>query len=402
MAGVIPFAAMLLGIAVLPLWIPKWWESNRNKGIFTVAISAPALGVIAWLDTHLIQHAAEEYVSFIVLLGSLYYIAGGVVVRGRLRPSPFVNAGMLGFGAILASLIGTTGASMVMIRPFLRANRIRASTRHLPVFFIFVVSNAGGLLTPIGDPPLFLGYLRGVPFTWTLQLWPTWLLVNGTLVGLFLLFELRSLGLSKLDGEESEPVSIAGAWNLLLLAGVVASAALLGAVWRELSMVALTGISATVTRKEWRDENGFTTHPIAEVAVLFAGIFLTMQPALTILQTEGPRLGLTGPQAFFWASGLLSSVLDNAPTYLTFFTVAQAASAGAGDLVAGVRPELLVAISLGSVLMGANTYIGNGPNFMVKSISEESGFSTPSFFGFIAWSALILGPLWLLVAALVL
>ncbi|MBI2375558.1 MAG: sodium:proton antiporter [Deltaproteobacteria bacterium] len=398
-----PFVVLLLGIATLPLWVPKWWEPNLNKGIFAAAVALPGLGIVMWLDPHMVPHAASEYISFIILIGSLYVISGGVVLRATIRPSPIINTSILGLGAILASLIGTTGASMVLIRPFLRANQIRGSTRHLPIFFIFIVSNAGGLLTPVGDPPLFLGYLRGVPFTWTLGLFPQWLMVNATLLAIFFLFEVRAnRGAGITEVPEGSAISVVGLRNLGFLAGVVVSAATLPEVVREAVTLALAAGSWLATPKDWRDENGFTTHPLVEVAVLFAAIFLTMQPALAILRSEGASLGIETPRHFFFVSGLLSSVLDNAPTYLTFFTVGQAMSAGGAGLVAGVRPDILAAVSLGSVLMGANTYIGNGPNFMVRSIAEESGFSTPSFFGYMVWSAAILGPLWLIIGFLVL
>jgi Na+/H+ antiporter NhaD/arsenite permease-like protein len=401
--GVLPFVVILLGIAVLPLLVPHFWEHNKNKGLFVAVITLPTLAWLFSLDHHLILHAAEEYFSFICLLGSLYVVAGGIVLRGDLRSSPFANAGLLGAGAVLASLVGTTGASMLLIRPFLRANRIRTVTRHLPIFFIFVVSNAGGLLTPLGDPPLFLGFLRGVPFTWTLHLWPEWLVVNGVLIGLFFLIDYRATQAAGAQPElEKKPVSLAGTHNLIFLAMVVASAALLPFGWREAGMVGALVLSTFTTKKELRAENGFTYHPIAEVAILFAGIFVTMQPALQLLTHLGPEMGLSTPRQFFWASGLLSSFLDNAPTYLTFFTVAQ--SLGGADLVAntGVAFGTLTAISLGAVLMGANTYIGNGPNFMVKAICDEAGFKTPSFIGYLAWSGGILLPLWAVLSFLVL
>lgn len=402
-AGVIPFVVILLGIAVLPLAAPHFWETNRNKALFTLAITVPTAGWLLSFDPHLVLHAGEEYFSFLCLLGSLYVVAGGLVLRGELRSSPFANAGLLAGGAVLASLVGTTGASMLLIRPFLRANRVRTVTRHLPIFFIFIVSNAGGLLTPLGDPPLFLGFLRGVPFTWTLHLWPEWLLVNGVLITLFLFIDYRATQAAGAPPQlEEKPVSLAGVHNLLFLGAVVASAALLPFGWRELGMLSALILSVVTTKSELRKENGFTYHPIAEVAILFLGIFVTMQPALQILMHHGPEMGLSSPRQFFWASGLLSSFLDNAPTYLTFFTVAQ--SLGGPDPVAatGVAAATLTAVSLGSVLMGANTYIGNGPNFMVKAICDEAGFKTPSFFGYMAWSCGILVPLWIALSFFVL
>lgn len=400
MLSILPFAVLLLGIAILPLVKPHWWESNANKAKFSALVGLPMLGWLAYFDAHMILHAGEEYFSFICLLGSLYIIAGGIVMRGEIKPTPLANAGLLLLGTLLASVIGTTGASMLLIRPYLRANRIRSSTRHLPIFFIFCVSNCGGLLTPLGDPPLFLGFLRGVPFTWTFVLWKEWVFVNGIIITLFTLLDWR---LTRKEGGipdiERQPVSFAGLHNLVFLAGVVLSAALLPLGWLELGMAAATAGSLLTTKKSLKAENGFTFHPIEEVAILFAAIFTTMQPALALLQVMGPELGLSTPQHFFFVTGLLSSVLDNAPTYVTFFTVAQSLPDAPGALlVAGIAEPILIAISLGAVFMGANTYIGNGPNFMVKSICDEAGFKTPSFFGYMIWSIGILGPIWALVA----
>lgn len=396
--AVAPFVILLLGIAILPLIRGHWWEKNRNKALFTALVAVPAAVWILFLRAPLLAHAAEEYVAFIILLGSLYVTAGGLVVRGEIRASPFANAGILAGGAILASLIGTTGASMLLIRPFLRANRVRDGVRHLPVFFIFIVSNAGGLLTPLGDPPLFLGFLRGVPFTWTLRLFPEWMFAVGVLITVFFAIDWWTFrqggGSAELD---RKPVSVAGLHNLIFLAMIVGSAAFLPAIAREGTMLAAAAGSLYTTRRELREENGFTYNPIAEVAILFLGIFITMQPALELLRALGPKLGVDTPGDFYWASGLLSSFLDNAPTYLTFFTIAQSVPLEGATLIAGVPEPFLIAISLGAVLMGANTYIGNGPNFMVKAIADEAGFKTPSFFGYMLWSIAILGPIWLLI-----
>ncbi len=398
--AVIPFVLILLGIAVLPLVRHHWWEQNKNKAIFAAIITVPTIGYLLTLDWHMLLHAGEEYVSFIALLGSLYIVSGGIVLRGELKSSPFANSALLAVGSVLASMIGTTGASMLLIRPMLRANRVRDYTRHIPIFFIFCVSNAGGLLTPLGDPPLFLGFLRGVPFTWTFQLVPEWAFVNAVLIGVFFLIDYRTVRGSGTAEIEREPVSLVGAHNFLYLGMVVASAALLPLGWRELGMVIATVLSLVTTKKTLREENGFTYHPIEEVAILFAGIFVTMQPALGLLRELGPKMGLDSPEAFYAITGILSSFLDNAPTYVTFFTVAQSLPPGDMTVVAGVPEPYLIAISLGAVFMGANTYIGNGPNFMVKSICDEAGFSTPTFFGYMAWSIGILTPIWVLVALL--
>ncbi len=409
--SVAPFVAILLGIAVLPLVAGRFWERNTNKALVSVALGAPIVAWIATYDRTVLLHAAHEYVAFIVLLGSLYVIAGGIVVRGTLAGTPGLNTVLLAIGALLASVIGTTGASMLLIRPLLRANSVRRRKAHVVVFFIFVVSNAGGLLTPLGDPPLFLGFLRGVPFLWTLRLWREWAFVNGVLLVLFhfvdsAVFRREDLetpgDLDEVAVRHQVPIHLAGAHNILFLAGVVAVLLAAGSLSlppgvQEGGMALMAGLSWATTARTLRAENGFSWHPIAEVAVLFVGIFATMVPALAILNARGAELGLHAPWQFFWASGALSSFLDNAPTYLTFASAASGlAGTDAGrlqQLVAhGHGAELLAAVSLGSVLMGANTYVGNGPNFMVKAIAEQSGVRMPSFFGYLAWSGAVLLP----------
>ncbi len=414
--SVAPFGAILLGIAVLPLVAGRFWERNANKALVSVALGAPVVAWIAAYDRTVLLHTAHEYVAFIVLLGSLYVIAGGIVVRGTLAGTPGLNMGLLGIGAVLASLIGTTGASMLLVRPLLRANSVRRRKAHVVVFFIFVVSNAGGLLTPLGDPPLFLGFLRGVPFLWTLRLWREWAFVNGVLLVLFHLVDsavfrredLETPGdLDEVAVRHQVPVHLAGAHNFLFLAGVVAVLLASGSLSlppgvQEAGMALMAGLSWATTPRTLRAENGFSWHPIAEVAVIFVGIFATMIPALAILNARGAELGLHAPWQFFWASGVLSSFLDNAPTYLTFASAASGlAGTDAGrlqELIAhGHGAQLLAAVSLGAVLMGANTYIGNGPNFMVKAIAEQSGVRMPSFFGYLAWSGAVLLPIFVAV-----
>ncbi len=417
--SVAPFVALLLSIAVLPLVVPHWWEHNRNKAIVAVILGAPVAVWIATLDAAALGHTAHEYLSFIILLGALFIISGGVVVRGTLAGTPGVNAALLGIGAVLASWIGTTGASMLLIRPLLRANELRQRKAHVVIFFIFVVSNTGGLLTPLGDPPLFLGFLRGVPFFWTLHLAPEWLLINGLLLALFYVVDstifrredIRTPGdLDTLAEKHKVPLSIAGKWNFLYLAGVVATILTCGythppAGVQEAGMLAMAGLSLATTPKSLRQEIGFSWTPIIEVAVLFAGIFATMIPALAILNARGDELGLSEPWQFFWAAGTLSSFLDNAPTYLTFTAAASGLMGTDANALhqlvdGGLGERLLVAVSMGAVFMGANTYIGNGPNFMVKAIAEQGGVKMPSFFGYMAWSGGILIPLFVLVTFL--
>jgi Na+/H+ antiporter NhaD/arsenite permease-like protein len=335
-------------------------------------------------------HSATEYVSFLALLGSLYVIAGGIHVGGDLKATPRNNALLLGLGALLANLVGTTGASMLLIRVLLNTNDERRHTKHLPFFFILIVSNCAGLLTPLGDPPLFLGYLRGVPFSWTFSLFPYWALAMVYLLGAFYVVDSRAYAREAKqdlvrDTMEARPLRIQGAGNFGLL-GLVVASIFLPTPARELCMLALAVISVVVLPKQARTENKFGYGPIIEVAVLFAGIFVTMVPALAILGARGAELGITQPYQFFLVTGALSSVLDNAPTYLTFLSAAQ--SLHVGDDVVGVSNVYLTAISVGAVFMGANTYIGNGPNFMVKAIAEEAGLTMPSFFGY-AWRAVL-------------
>ena len=417
--SVLPFAAMLLAIAVLPLAAPGFWDRNRNKALLSLALGLPVAAWMASLEPMVLAHAAHEYAAFILLLGALFVISGGIVVRGTLAGTPGLNTALIAIGAVLASLIGTTGASMVLIRPLLRANSVRRRKQHVVVFFIFVVANAGGLLTPLGDPPLFLGFLRGVPFLWTLRLWPEWLFVNGALLLLFFVIDstifraedLASPGdLDKVAVEHEVPVHVAGKRNVLYLAGVVAvlvAAARLQppAGVQEAGLAAMAALSWFTTPRALHAENGYTWHPIEEVAILFAGIFATMIPALEILNARGAELGLRAPWHFFWASGALSSFLDNAPTYLTFTAAASgvvgADAARLGGLLASEQGRaLLAAVSLGSVLMGANTYIGNGPNFMVKAIAEHGGLRMPGFFRYMAWSGAVLIPLFVAVTFL--
>jgi Na+/H+ antiporter NhaD/arsenite permease-like protein len=306
-------------------------------------------------------------------------------------------------GSLLASFIGTTGASMLLIRPLLQTNRERRHVTHTVIFFVFLVSNIGGMLTPLGDPPLFLGYLQGVPFTWTFRLWPQWLLLVGALLVLYLVWDTRQYAREPLaalsrDRREVEPLRVSGGLNALGLCMIVLAVALLHAPLREVAIVALAALSLWLTPRAIRRANEFTAAPMVEVAVLFFGIFLTMIPALELLRLRGNELGVRQTWQFFWASGALSSFLDNAPTYLTFLALAQGLRLA--DEVVGIPHAILTAISVGAVAMGANTYIGNAPNFMVKAIAEEAGVKMPSFFGYMLYSGAILVPLFLLVTLL--
>jgi Na+/H+ antiporter NhaD/arsenite permease-like protein len=424
---VLPFVALLLAIAILPLLAPHFWESNRSKGLVAALLSLPvAIYLVAAhgaTGVHELTEKAKEYASFIVLLASLFVVTGGIYVRGSLAGTPLVNTGVLGLGALLASWIGTTGASVLLIRPLLRANASRQRKAHIVVFFIFVVSNCGGLLTPLGDPPLFLGFLKGVPFDWTFRLWRGWLLVNGVLLVIFNVWDQRVLAReererpgSQLEAVmEHEPLGIEGAANFGFLAAIVAiifaagsGAGNGGEPWpfgvQEGLMLGVTVLAYGTTPGRIRSANAFGFGPIIEVAVLFAGIFVTMAPALLLLNANAKHFGISEPWHFFWATGLLSSFLDNAPTYLTF---AATACGLEGIPLEGrylaqyltLGPDagmILASISTGAVFMGANTYIGNGPNFMVKAIAEENGVPMPSFFGYMVFSGAVLIPVFVL------
>lgn len=400
-----PFAVILLLIAIMPLAFPRFWEKNLNKSMVAAVVSIPVLIFMIAKSPRSLGSAVEDYISFIILLASLFIISGGILVKGDLKATPVVNTVFLLVGAIAANLIGTTGASMLLIRPLLSTIRERKHIIHIPVFFIFIVSNIGGSLTPLGDPPLFMGYLRGVPFTWTFRLFPIWLFAVIVLSIVFFIwdsiaYKKEDLNSLKEDIQNKTPLMITGKINLLFLLGVIAAVfCQVPAPYRELIMVLMIVMSLVFTKKELRVENNFTYGPIIEVAILFAGIFITMVPLLMLLETKGAALGIVKPWQFFWFSGGLSSFLDNTPTYVTFASLASSVTQSLGhggfpivDGI-GVREDLLLAISAGSVFMGANTYIGNGPNFMVKSIAEEQGVEVPHFFGYMLYSICVLIPL---------
>ena len=401
--AVLPFVAMLLAIAICPLWVPHWWERNRNKLLLSCALGLPVAGVYLAQRPAALLHTLEEYLSFMLLLAALYTISGGIRLTGDLEATPLTNTAFLAVGSVLASLIGTTGASVLLIRALLETNRERSRVIHTVVFFIFLVSNIGGLLTPIGDPPLLLGYLKGVPFFWALRLWRHWLVAVGALLVTYFVWDSihharEPLARLRRDRSELRPLRVEGAVNALALLGVVAAIALLHAPWREGLILGLAGVSLWLTpRRIWR-ANGFTAAPMVEVAVLFLGIFLTMIPALEILRARGPELSVQAPWQFFWATGLLSSFLDNAPTYLAFLALAQ--GLGLTNDVVGVSHEVLAAISVGAVFMGASTYVGNAPNFMIKAMVEQSGVKMPTFLGYIGYSAAILLPLFVVLTFL--
>jgi len=412
--SVAPFISMLLSIAIVPLMTPGWWDKNSNKLLVSLGASIPVLAVLLPAGWHLLLHYLLDYFSFMVLLGALFVISGGIYVKGEFAGTPLVNTAFLAIGAVLANLVGTTGASMLLIRPYLRANHARQRRAHLVVFFIFVVSNVGGLLTPLGDPPLFLGFLRGVPFQWTLNLLPVWAATVGVLLVVFNFYDQHIFVREDVEtpgalAEEVQPrrrIQIQGSLNFLYLLGVMSAAFLSGYFqWQkgiqETLMIAMALLSWFTTPRSVHHANHFHFHPIAEVAALFIGIFVTMIPALEILNMRAAAFNLREPWHYFWMSGGLSSFLDNAPTYLTFTAMASGLVGGTAENLSGLPnselgESLLRAVSCGAVMMGANTYIGNGPNFMVKSIAERSGIQMPSFAGYMVYSGVILIPTFIL------
>ncbi len=440
----LPFIALLLAIAIVPFINRHWWEKNYlfvsfGLGLVTVAYYLFWLGNPARM-----WHTFSEYVSFVVLIGSLFVVAGGIHIRIRGESTPIANVFLLAIGAVMSNIIGTTGASMILIRPFLRVNKHRIKPFHV-VFFIFVVSNLGGALTPIGDPPLFLGYLRGIPFFWVLEnVWLIWLVVVGGVLAIFFVLDLRSFralprSVKNTIEHTPEEGEVVGLQNVFFLAMIIVAVFVARPLYiRELLMVVAAAGSYFTTHREIHKKNDFNFQPIKEVAILFAGIFATMVPALDWLELNAGGLGIHTAGHFYWATGSLSAFLDNAPTYLNFLsaaiglfvnndivtqvqhlvqtygtalphlTGAQAAEIKATyetllkyhfDLVAagsvptddiatayliGNHSIYIQAISIGAVFFGACSYIGNGPNFMVKSIAEQSGVHCPSFFGYIA------------------
>ncbi len=433
--SIIPFAGLLLSIAIMPMVAEHFWHKNRNQLLVAMGWATPVLAYLLWLiftdhgtlghdASHSLSHALEEYVSFMALLGSLYTISGGILLRGDLRATPLINTTFLAVGAVLANFIGTTGASMLLIRPMLRTNSERTNTWHTPLFFIFIVSNVGGALTPIGDPPLFLGYLRGVDFFWTVwHLGPIWVPTIITLLVMYFAvdtwqFRREEKAAVTRDIAQIEPLGLDGKINFLLLVGVVACVLLLSPdpevhdlrhyYLRELGMAGLAVVSVMATPRSVRHRNAFNWSPILEVAALFIGIFIAMIPATALLQAHGSELGITEAWQYFWATGALSAFLDNAPTYVTFAAMACGtdptcvSAENLAPLSTGEFSHVLVAISLGAVFMGAGSYIGNGPNFMVRSIAEQAGYKMPSFFGYVAYAAVFLGPVFIAVTLLAL
>ncbi len=388
---ILPFGVLLAAIALLPLLAGKWWLKHYAK--VSLVLGAVTLGYYLFgLQAHArVLDVAHEYVSFIALIGSLFIVSGGIHITVKGESTPFANVIFLLIGALIANVLGTTGASMLLIRPWIRMNKYRVTAHHI-VFFIFIVSNVGGCLTPIGDPPLFLGYLQGVPFWWVLKnCWPMWATGLGILLTMFYVVDRINFARAPRHVREMETAN--ETWKFEGLANLFFLAAIIGAVFikqpiflREAIMLGAALGSYFTTAKPIHESNHFNFHPITEVAILFVGIFATMMPALDWLgRNASELLGQNpAPGLFFWGSGTLSSVLDNAPTYLSFFSALfGAASTDQIPTLLTQSQAALIAISIGSVFFGANTYIGNGPNFMVKSIADQQKIRTPTFLGFI-------------------
>ena len=421
--ALIPFGLMLASIAILPLVAEHWWENNLHKLYVALGLALPASiylisnGMVAQLEHQMLF----DYIPFIVLLGALFVVTGGIHIKGDIQASPLNNTIILFIGYLLASFIGTTGAAMLLIRLLIEINQQREYRTHTILFFIALVANCGGVLTPLGDPPLFLLYLRGADFLWFSQLWIEWLTVGVILLALYytidhyFYYKKENLANVMADMREQKKIKFSGLINVVYLIGIVLSVLFLNPSYfpemgdhhapiyvrfmREIVLITLGVLSLLTTKKSVRADNKFSWEPILEVAYVFIGIFATMTPALIYLNANAASLGINSPWQFYYASGALSAFLDNSPTAVAFHTVALGLPNEAGTtLVAGVSEIILRAIALGAVFFGAMTYIGNGPNFMVKAIAEQSGIKMPSFFGYMTkFSLVVLLPIYIIV-----
>ncbi|MCW8850356.1 MAG: sodium:proton antiporter [Melioribacteraceae bacterium] len=419
--SIIPFLLMLAAIAVLPLKFNHFWEKNRNKLYIAILLSFPVVAYLLYnnFGHELFHTMIFDYLPFIILLGSLFTITGGILLTGDIEATPLTNTIFLGVGAVLASFMGTTGAAMLLVRPIIKTNSERKFKVHTILFFIGIVANCGGLLTPLGDPPLFMMYLRGTPFTWFLSLFQPWLFTNILLLIIYFFVDtyyhkkepqsaiLRDMSVVK-------PINIRGKRNFIFLLGVVLSVAFINDQYfsiiaanhyfmfvRELIIILMGYLSILFTPKLLRVSNNFSWGPIEEVAYLFLGIFITMVPALLYLQSNAESLGINTEIQFYYFTGLLSSFLDNTPTAVTFHSLALGLEQTTGIIVAGIWEEFLKAICLGAVFFGSMTYIGNGPNFMIKAIAEDNNIKMPDFFSYMfKFSLIVLLPVFILVEIL--
>ncbi len=415
--SMLPFVLMLVSIAVLPLTFNHFWEKNKNKLIVSLILSIPVIIYLlsAGLTEKLFETIVFDYLPFIVLLGSLFVITGGIYLTGDIEAKPTINTVFLGIGAVLASFMGTTGAAMLLIRPVIQTNKEREFKVHTILFFIAIVANCGGLLTPLGDPPLFMMYLRGAPFEWFFNLAFEWLLTNFLLLLLYFIadnyyYKKEKPSTIQFDKTAIRPIKIAGRINFFYLIGVILAVAFLNEQYlpfiktnhyfkfiREITIIAMAYLSMLTTPKITRTSNNFTWGPIQEVAYLFLGIFITMVPCLLYLESNARHLGVNTTTQFYYYTGLLSSFLDNTPTAVTFHSLALGLQQSAPTLVAGIPEEILKAICTAAVFFGAMTYIGNGPNFMVKAVAEENNIKMPDFFSYmIKFSIIILLPIFII------
>lgn len=397
----LPFPALVLGIAIIPLLAPRYWARRSVQIAVTVASTLPVVTyeLVSARPAELIE-GTRSYLAFIIVLGALFTASGGIHLKGDIEATPRTNLLFLLVGSVLANVIGTTGASMLLIRPLLKTNRQREQRAHLVPFFILIVANAGGLLTPLGGP-LLVGYVQGVPFFWTLRLFPIWFAYVATLLAVFYVKDRRahrreSPAALNRDRSQREPLVLLGRRNLAFLSAIV-PAALLPAGFREATLIAIALGSYFVTPRSVHRANSFSFGPISEVAILFAGLFLCLGPINVTLAAAAPRLPLQSAWQLFWGSGLLSSVLDNAPTYTAFAALARGLVSHSATLVAGIEPIKLAAISAGSVVMGATTYLGNGPNLMVKAVAEHERYAMPSFARYFLFAFLTMLPVHLVV-----
>ena len=412
---------MLLAIAIAPLIAGKAWEKNSTKLAFVLLLSIPTSIILisCGLGDELVHQLFYDYIPFIILLCALFVVTGGIKLSISSVATPTVNTTMLFIGYALASFVGTTGAAMLLIRPLLEMNRDREHKMHTFFVFIALVANCGGILTPLGDPPLFLLYLRGAPFSWFMDMFPQWVAIGAVLLTGYYIYDswryhrCETIGIRPhhhYDDEEGFTINVRGAKNFVLLIAIVLCVAFLNPATipamgehdapiyikflREIALLAIILFSLKITKRKIREDNHFSWEPITEVAIIFIGIFVTMTPALIYLNSNAEMFGLTTAREFFYATGALSSFLDNAPTAVAFYTVAQGLESSTTELVAGVAPQILQAISMGAVYFGSMTYIGNGPNFMVKAIAEKEGVKMPSFFGYIALALIFLLPVY--------
>lgn len=423
LTALLPFVLMLGSIAVFPLFWNHFWEQNKNKLIIALLLSFSI--IIYLLSSGLFERLFDtlifDYIPFIILLGSLFTITGGIFLTGDIEAKPSVNTLFLAIGAVLASFIGTTGAAMLLIRPVIQTNKEREFKVHTILFFIGIVANCGGLLTPLGDPPLFMMYLRGAPFAWFFSLFLEWLITNGLLLIIYFFvdsyFHRKEPETAIIrDITQIKPIKIEGKLNFYWLGGVVIAVAFLNEQYlefikidhffgfiREAAILLMAYLSIILTPRLTRVSNSFTWEPIKEVAYLFLGIFITMVPCLIYLEQNAKTLGVTLPHQFYYFSGILSSFLDNTPTAVTFHSLALGLGEQTGSIIAGIPEEILKAICVGAVFFGSMTYIGNGPNFMVKAVAEENNIPMPHFFSYMyKFSLIVLLPIFIIVQLLML